>query len=68
MSGIQAALTGNISFPQNSAIPTISGTVSAGNTLTANPGSWYGTAPISYSYQWKQNGSNISGATSGTER
>jgi hypothetical protein len=66
MSGIQAALTGNISFPQNSAIPTISGTASAGNTLTANPGSWYGTAPISYSYQWQQNSSNISGETFST--
>jgi len=66
MSGIQAALTGNISFPQNAVAPSISGTASAGNTLTAAPGTWHGTLPISYSYQWKQNGSNISGATSGT--
>jgi hypothetical protein len=66
MSIIQASLAGNISFPNNSVIPSISGTASAGNTLTANPGTWYGTAPISYTYQWNQNGNVIAGATNST--
>jgi len=38
--------------PLNLAEPTISGTVLPGQTLTANDGTWVGTPPIAYSYQW----------------
>src|SRR4051812_23152509 len=40
------------SAPQNTSKPTVSGTPAAGQTLTASPGSWSGTTPISYAYQW----------------
>src|SRR5262249_7654386 len=38
--------------PTNSAIPTITGTPKPGQTLTAGPGTWNGTAPITSAYQW----------------
>jgi hypothetical protein len=38
--------------PTNSTVPTIAGTAKLGQTLTAAPGSWIGTAPITYAYQW----------------
>ncbi|HUE28079.1 MAG TPA: Ig-like domain repeat protein [Solirubrobacteraceae bacterium] len=37
---------------QNISLPTISGTAQQGAMLTANPGGWSGTLPISYSYAW----------------
>jgi len=39
--------------PENTALPTISGTTSQGQTLTADPGSW-NYEPTSYTYQWQQ--------------
>lgn len=56
--------------PANTAPPTISGTPQVGQTLTAQPGTWSGTTPITYSYQWQSCNGNggacndIAGATS----
>jgi len=45
--------------------PTITGTLTVGSTLTANPGTW--DAGTTLSYQWKKNGGvYISGATAKT--
>ncbi|MCA1682490.1 MAG: hypothetical protein LC685_00570, partial [Actinobacteria bacterium] len=58
--------------PQNTGAPTITGTASQGNTLTASNGTWSGYPAPTYGYQWQdcdQNGQNckaISGATSQT--
>ena len=60
------------SAPSNTSLPTISGTPTAGQTLTANPGQWSGTAPINFAYRWQScdqsgnNCTNIGGATSQT--
>jgi len=58
--------------PTNQSSPTIAGTAQEGQTLTAGNGSWSGTTPITFTYQWSrcdQNGKNcaaISGATNNT--
>ncbi len=58
--------------PQNTALPSISGTTSDGQTLTAANGSWSGSAPITYAYRWRRcdgagaNCADIAGATAAT--
>jgi hypothetical protein len=53
--------------PTNTAAPTITGTAKQGSVLSDSPGTWAGTAPIGYTYQWQRNGAtNIAGATSST--
>ncbi|MGH2864206.1 MAG: LamG-like jellyroll fold domain-containing protein, partial [Solirubrobacteraceae bacterium] len=39
--------------PRNTEPPLISGEARDGQTLTASTGTWEGTLPISYSYQWQ---------------
>lgn len=40
-------------LPSNTALPTIGGLLQLGKLLTASTGSWAGTTPISYAYQWQ---------------
>jgi hypothetical protein len=44
----------------------LSGTETVGQTLSVTDGTWQGQATITFAYQWRRNGSNISGATSST--
>ena len=46
--------------PANTAPPQLSGTTKQGSTLTVTPGTWTGTAPITYTYEWQR--CNSSGA------
>ena len=52
--------------PANTTPPTISGKNSVGELFTVNDGTWVGTNPITYTYQWKRNGINITGETNST--
>ena len=62
--------TSAVITPANSAVPTISGTTTFGETLTSTTGTWSNSP--TYSYQWSRAAtsggsySNISGATSST--
>ena len=49
--------------PANTVLPVISGSVNVASVLTASGDTWTGTAPITYTYQWVQNSTNIAGAT-----
>ena len=40
--------------PANSSLPAISGTAQAGQMMNASPGSWTGSTPMSYAYQWRR--------------
>ena len=65
--------------PSSTAEPRISGAAEQGRTLTASRGSWRGTEPITYAYQWVRCGADggrpdggdctiVSGATSRDHR
>lgn len=47
-----AGLARAATAPSNVTPPAIAGTPQQGDVLTADPGTWSGDAPITYSYQW----------------
>lgn len=40
--------------PANTLLPSVSGMLVVGSTLTADPGTWTGDAPITYGFQWQK--------------
>ncbi|MBZ9705398.1 hypothetical protein LB543_01470 [Mesorhizobium sp. ESP7-2] len=61
-----AATAAVIATPSNTVLPAISGTATQGQTLSCSAGTWSGGGSISYAYQWKADGTNISAATAST--
>jgi len=52
--------------PKNTELPHIEGLPVVGETLTCNKGVWSGTKPLTYKFQWRLEGSSISGANGET--
>jgi hypothetical protein len=58
------------SAPANTALPTIAGSARDGSTVTATTGTWTGTTPLAFTYQWQRcnaagaSCTNLGGATS----
>jgi hypothetical protein len=40
--------------PSNTSLPTVAGTAQEGQALTAAAGSWSGSTPMTYAYQWRR--------------
>lgn len=53
-----------VNLPENTSLPTVSGTPLAGEVLTCDKGSW--SDALSYTYAWELNSTTISGETSTT--
>lgn len=51
--------------PVNSVLPAVTGTGTVGQTLSCSTGTW-SNSPTGYTYQWRRDGVDISGATSST--
>ena len=47
-------VTGGAVPPTNASPPSIAGVAQLGATLTADEGTWSGTAPFTFSYQWRR--------------
>ena len=64
-----APLTTPPTAPANTSAPDVSGTAEQGQTLNASAGSWSGSTPMAYGYQWRRCDAsggactNVSGAT-----
>jgi hypothetical protein len=60
-------------LPSSTSLPAISGTALQGQTLSASNGSWSGTTPLTYAYQWQRCNSSggscaaVGGATGSTD-
>src|SRR5690242_18953785 len=40
--------------PASTSLPSVSGSAAVGQTLNASSGTWSGTTPMTYGYQWQQ--------------
>jgi glucose/arabinose dehydrogenase len=49
---LQIEVSNPLTTPQNVTSPTVEGTPRVGQTLTANNGTWTGSEPLEFTYQW----------------
>jgi hypothetical protein len=65
-SAISNSIVVTAAVPVNTSAPSVSGNNVVGETLTTTNGAWTGTSPITYTYQWVRDTTNISGEVSNT--
>ncbi len=53
-SGTTGVIAAEGTKPSNTSPPTISGTPQDNQKLTASPGTWSGSSPIAYKYEWRR--------------
>ena len=54
LSKVGSAVAPALALPANSKPPTVSGSAQEGSSLVVRAGTWKGTKPISYTYEWKR--------------
>lgn len=59
----QQPQSGTATTLRNTSLPDISGTSEVGQTLVASNGNWAGPGTLSFAFQWRRNGTPITGAT-----
>lgn len=64
LTALETAINALEAAPFNTVLPAITGFLGDGETLIVSNGTWVGAA--AYTYQWRRDGVNISGATSAT--
>ena len=52
--------------PENTKTPEVLGVARVGETLTCSEGTWTGSQPLTFKFQWLRGGVAISGATGNT--
>lgn len=62
----RVAAAGSGTAPDNTALPTITGTAEVGQTLTGTDGTWTGTPAPTLSRQWFADGESLPGETAST--
>lgn len=60
---VSADDAGTVDPLTNTVLPAVSGTTTVGSILTGTSGTWTGTLPITYVYQWLRSGVPITSAT-----
>ena len=66
MEGWLAVAGGAGSAPVNTVLPVVTGVPIQGETFTTTDGTWTGTAPITFTYQWYNSNGLLSGETANT--
>jgi hypothetical protein len=55
-------VTPSVTAPASTVLPAVGGSPSVGQTLTCSPGTWTGSVPQTYAFQWLRDGAAIAGA------
>lgn len=63
VSGVASVAIAVSAPPANLTRPVLTGTAAVGHALRCSPGTWSGTAPLAFAYQWERHGARVAGRT-----